>query len=93
MLLQATAQETNGTNGTHHRRGGAVHPGNVYPAMQQRSQPDSPPYPHGRPRVDHQLGPGQPYLFAPVVMGAPAKKAKYPAGNNGELILITKRRK
>jgi hypothetical protein len=93
MLLQATAQESNGTNGAPNRRphGQTIHPPNAYPAMQpqhqqpqqqQRSHPDSPPY---RPRVDHPgpLGPAsqtQPYLFAPVVTGAPQKKQKYTGG-------------
>ncbi|KAF5344509.1 hypothetical protein D9756_011355 [Leucocoprinus leucothites] len=86
MLLQATAQESNGTNGAPNRR--QLHPPNAYPSVgQQRSHPDSPPYP--RPRVDHPgppLGPAsanqqaQPYLFAPIVTGAPSKKQKYAAG-------------
>ncbi|KAF9445815.1 hypothetical protein P691DRAFT_830213 [Macrolepiota fuliginosa MF-IS2] len=96
MLLQATAQESNGTNGTQSRRphNSTIHPANAYPSVghqqqQQRSHPDSPPYPANRPRVDHP-GPlppsggganqAQPYLFAPVVTGAPPKKQKYTGG-------------
>ncbi|KAF7776515.1 hypothetical protein Agabi119p4_4908 [Agaricus bisporus var. burnettii] len=82
MLLQATAGESNGTNGTVNRRG--VHQGNAYPAV-ARSHPDSPPYSANRPRVDHSGslppgGPSQPYFFTPVVTGAPTKKPKYNAG-------------
>lgn len=57
--------------------------------QQQRAHPDSPPYPANRPRgSDHpgSLGPAsqsQPYLFAPVVTGAPPKKQKYTASSGG----------
>lgn len=94
MLLQATAAESNGTNGTQTRRphnanstsnhSQNLHPPNAYPSV-QRSHPDSPPYPANRPRVDHPgpLAPAnqaQPYHFAPVVTGAPPKKQKFTGG-------------
>jgi hypothetical protein len=89
MLLQATAGESNGTNGTLNRRphpNAGLHQPNAYPSV-QRSHPDSPPYPANRPRVDHSgsmppAGQSQPYFFTPVVTGAPTKKQKYNATVN-----------